>query len=259
MMMQTLLASLFLIGAAMFVLWLISLVRRDASIADPFWGLGFAMTAWLAWLLNTPLQPRGLLLVGLVTVWGGRLCLFLLWRHIGRGEDHRYAAMRERHGQRFWWVSLLTVFWLQGLILWFIAFPIQVTAVVNAPTAFGIVDGCGLLLWSTGLFFESVGDWQLRRFRSQPANAGRVLDTGLWRFTRHPNYFGDCCVWWGLYLIATAGGAGWTIGSPLLMTYLLLRVSGVTLLEADISNRRPEYAAYQARTNAFFPGPPKAE
>jgi len=253
----TLLYCLIVVLAAMFGLWVVSLARRDASIVDPFWGTGFAVVAAVASWGPPPAVPRVALLVALTTVWGLRLTWFLLWRNWGHGEDRRYAAMRARHGRRFWWVSLLTVFLLQGVILWFVSLPIQVAAVLGRTSELGWLDLLGIALWVLGLFFEAVGDWQLARFRREPANRGRVLDRGLWRYTRHPNYFGDFCVWWGLYLVAAAGGAGWTIASPLLMSLLLLHVSGVTLLEGTITARRPEYAAYQARTNAFFPGPPR--
>jgi steroid 5-alpha reductase family enzyme len=254
---QTLLTNFVVIVLVMFALWIVGLVRRDVSIVDPFWGVGFVLVAWIAWSLNAPAELRVLLLVGMTTVWGVRLSAFLLWRNWGHGEDRRYAAMRAHHASRFWWVSLGSVFLLQGTILWFVSLPIQVAASANSPAPFGWLDAAGIVIWATGLFFEAVGDWQLARFKADPKNAGRVMDRGLWRYTRHPNYFGDFCIWWGLYLIATAGGAGWTLGSPLLMSLLLLKISGVTLLEKTIHDRRPDYAAYQARTNSFLPGPPK--
>lgn len=244
--------------ALMLLTWMISLIRRDASIVDPVWGFGFSMVAWMAWGLSGPSHARGLLLVGLTTAWGMRLSLFLLWRNWGQPEDRRYRAMRQRHGRRFAWVSLIKVFLLQGVLLWFISLPVQVAVALNKSEALGIVDATGLALWGIGLFFETVGDWQLARFRAQPNHVGRVMERGLWKYTRHPNYFGDFCVWWGLYLVATAGGAWLTVLSPILMSILLLKVSGVTLLESDISQRRPEYASYKARTNPFFPWFPKA-
>ena len=243
--------------ASMSALWLVSVVKRDASVVDPFWGTGFVLVAWLAWTLNASANSRSLWLVGLATVWGARLSLFLLWRNWGHGEDRRYAAMRARRGRNFWLTSLATVFLLQGAILWFVSLPIQVALVSDSPRPIGWLDATGAAIWGIGLFFETVGDWQLARFRRDPANAKRVMDRGLWRYTRHPNYFGDFCVWWGLYLVSAAGGAWWTIGSPLAMSILLMRVSGVALLEGTIRDRRPEYADYQARTNAFFPGRPK--
>jgi steroid 5-alpha reductase family enzyme len=255
---STLLNSFLVLTATLTCLWLISLARRDASIIDPFWGAGFVLVTWFA-LASTPstqMLERSWLLTILTTVWGLRLSLYLLWRNWGHGEDRRYRAMREYHGERFWWVSLLTVFLLQAAILWIVSLTIQVAIVGSEKKPFQWFDLAGIALWGLGLFFETVGDDQMARFQADPQNAGRVMDRGLWRLTRHPNYFGDFCVWWGLYLIAAAGGAAWTIFSPLLMSFLLLKVSGVTLLEKNITERRPDYAAYQARTSSFFPWPP---
>lgn len=254
----TLLTTLAILLAAMVALWLVSLVRRDVSIVDAFWGLGFIAVVWIVCALHWPAHPRPLVLTCLTTLWGSRLSLFILWRNWGHGEDRRYAAMRAHHGQRFWWISLATVFLLQGVILWFVSLPLQAAIATDAASPWVWLDAAGLPLWLVGVSFESLGDWQLARFKADGANAGRVMDRGLWRYTRHPNYFGDFCVWWGLYLIAAAGGAGWTVASPLVMSLLLMRVSGVALLEGTIAERRPDYAAYQARTNAFFPGPPKS-
>lgn len=252
-----LLNSLLVVIATMTCLWLLSLARRDASIVDPFWGTGFIIVVWFTSASLPPNQAvaRSWLLVALTTIWGMRLSLYLLWRNWGHGEDRRYRAMREYHGPRFWWVSLLTVFLLQAVILWIVSIPIQVAMVTAATKPHGWLDLAGVALWSIGLFFEAVGDYQMARFQSDPHHAGRVMDRGLWRYTRHPNYFGDFCVWWGVYLIAVSGGAAWTIFSPLLMSFLLLKVSGVRLLEKQIASRRPEYVEYQLRTNAFFPGP----
>ncbi|MGE3314318.1 MAG: DUF1295 domain-containing protein [Planctomycetaceae bacterium] len=257
--MNTSLTTLAVILCLMVGLWLVSLVRKDASIVDPFWGAGFVLVAAIAWQLNKPDQFRPQLLIALTAIWGLRLSLFLLWRNWGHGEDRRYTKMREHHGRRFWWVSLFSVFVLQGLILWFVALPVQMAIAGNSAKAVGWIDVVGIAVWGIGVVFESVGDWQLAKFKAEPANSTRVMDRGLWRYTRHPNYFGDFCVWWGLYLIAAAGGAWWTIASPVLMSFLLLKVSGVTLLESTIVDRRPEYAAYRARTNAFFPGPPSSD
>lgn len=253
------LGVLVVVVITMILMWLISLWRRDASVVDPFWGTGFVIVAAYAFVTTPAAQnaARCLLLVALTTIWGLRLSLYLLWRNLGHGEDRRYKAMRDHHGRRFWWVSLLTVFLLQGVILWIVSMPIHV-AMFNASTSpLGWLDVAGVSLWCVGLFFESVGDWQMARFQADPNNSGHVMDRGLWRLTRHPNYFGDFCIWWGLYLIATPGGAGWTVFSPLLMSFFLLKVSGVTLLEKTITTRRPDYAAYQARTSAFFPWWPK--
>jgi len=254
----TLTATLVAVFSTLTLLWVLGTVLRDVSIIDAFWGAGFVLTAWLAVALNAPPQTRPLLLAGLATIWGLRLSLYLLWRNWGRGEDRRYVAMRDHHGPRFWWISLWTVFLLQGVILWFVSLPLQVATIQNSSSSLGWMDGVGAAFWLIGLIFETFGDWQLAKFQADPANAGQVMDRGLWRYTRHPNYFGDFCVWWGLYLIAAAGGAGWTCLSPLLMSVLLMKVSGVTLLESTITHRRPAYEAYRARTNAFFPGPPRS-
>ncbi len=258
----TLAVNLSALTAVLVLVWGVSLLVRDASIIDPCWGLGFVLVSWLSWLswgLNTVADWRSLLLAILTTVWGVRLSLYLLWRNAGHGEDRRYAAMRQFHGPRFWWVSLFTVFLLQAVILWFVSWPIQASASVGSQQPLGCLDGLGLAMWTIGFLFEAVGDWQLARFKANPANSGRVMDRGLWRYTRHPNYFGDCCVWWGIYLIAAANGVWWTIASPILMTFLLLKVSGVSLLERTIDDRRPEYAAYKTTTSSFLPWPPSTK
>jgi steroid 5-alpha reductase family enzyme len=255
---QTLVTNLIVIAVAMTALWIVGTVRHDASIVDPFWGAGFVIVAWVTWYMNSPAALRVLILASLTTIWGLRLSLFLLWRNRGQGEDRRYAAMRVQHGRHFWWVSLFTVFLLQAALLWFVSLPIQCAGALKSTIPPGWLDAAGIALWGLGLYFEAVGDWQLARFKMDPNNAGRVMDHGLWRYTRHPNYFGDFCVWWGLFLIAAAGGASFTILSPLLMSFLLLKVSGVSLLERTIADRRPDYVAYMARTNVFFPGPRRA-
>ncbi len=255
---QTLLVCLAINLAIMVLLWLLSLALRNASIVDIYWGVGFVVTSWSAAILNQNDSWRVQVLLVLITIWGFRLALYVVWRNRGHGEDRRYQAMREHHGVRFWWVSLGTVFLLQGVLLWLISMPLQAAAAVTEEiTVWRGSDIAGAVLWLVGFAFETIGDWQLARFKSDPANKNRVMDRGLWRYTRHPNYFGDCCLWWGLYLLAAGQGVWWTIGSPIMMTLLLLKVSGVALLESDIRERRPEYAEYQRRTNAFLPGPRK--
>jgi steroid 5-alpha reductase family enzyme len=243
---------------AMLLVWLLSLVRRDASIVDIFWGLGFVLCAWLYFSLGQATTVRSWLVPVLVTIWGARLSSYIFLRNRGKGEDYRYREMRERCGARFAWVSLFQVFLLQGVLLWLIALPLW--AAQRSSSARGLVwiDGLALALFAVGLFFETVGDWQLARFKADPAHRGRVLRDGLWRYTRHPNYFGDALVWWGLFgfALATPGG-GWTVFSPVLMTVLLLEVSGVALLEKKQRRDKPEYRDYIERTNAFFPWWPK--
>lgn len=237
-------------------LWLVSLAKKDASIIDPVWGLGFVVVAWLCIALNAERHTVGWLMVGLVTVWGLRLSAYLFIRNWGKPEDRRYHNMRKKHGDRFWWISLFTVFWLQAVLLWFISLPIQ-AAIQSAEKSHWVVGAVAIVLWVIGFAFESIGDYQMAKFKSQTNNDGAVLNHGLWRYTRHPNYFGDFCVWWGHYFLAASVGAWWTVLSPALMSFLLMRVSGVKLLESDIEDRRPKYREYKRNTNAFFPGPGK--
>lgn len=238
------------------LLWLLSLKLADASIVDIFWGLGFVLVSWLCLLTGWPPASRGWLLAVLTTLWGLRLAGYLAWRNLGKGEDYRYRAMRERFGASFWWVSLPVVFLLQGLVMWIVSLPLQLGG--RAEAGLSWLDAAGAALWLSGLAFESLGDWQLARFKSRPENRGRVLDQGLWRYTRHPNYFGDFLVWWGLFLVAWSGGSPWwTVVSPLLMSWLLMRVSGVRLLESTLRTSKPGYAEYMRRTSPFFPWPPR--
>ncbi len=245
-----------LLGAVMVLLWLVSVRLRDASIVDPFWGTGFALVAWTG-LVGRAAGARPLLVAALTTLWGLRLSVHLLARNLGHGEDPRYQAIRKRVGPRFPLASLVIVFLFQGLLLWLISLPLQVAMTAPAPADLTVLAGAGAALWAVGLFCEAVGDVQLTRFRADPQSRGKVLDTGLWRYTRHPNYFGDALLWWGLSGFALATGAWWALFAPALMTFLLLRVSGVTLLERTLVLRRPEYRAYVARTSAFIPWPPR--
>ncbi len=253
-----LLTNLAVVAGLMLVTWLVSLVLADASIVDLVWGLGFVLVAWATFVVAEGALLRRGLLVGLTTVWGLRLSAYLSWRNIGKGEDYRYRAMRERFGARFPLVSLYYVFGTQAALMWIVSLPVQVGQVPAAPDRLHWLDVVGIGAWLVGMFFESVGDWQLARFKADPANRGQVLDRGLWRYTRHPNYFGDFMVWWGLYAIALAtGSAWWTVIGPIVMSVLLIRVSGAGLLEKTIGDRRPGYDDYVRRTSGFFPRPPR--
>jgi steroid 5-alpha reductase family enzyme len=239
-------------------LWAGSVVVRDTSIVDVFWGSGFVIIAWFAFALADGNPSRGLLLAALVTVWGLRLTLYLARRNLGKGEDYRYAAMRRRHGSSWPLLSLPVVFWLQGALMWVVSLPVQVAMTEPTPANLGLLVWGGAALWAVGLAFETVGDLQLTRFKADAANRGMVMNRGLWHYTRHPNYFGDFCVWWGIWLVALAtGSAWWTAIGPAVMSLLLIRVSGVALLERSMIRRRPGYADYVARTSAFFPRPPR--
>ena len=250
------LGAAFAAASVMGIAWVASLVLRDASVADIAWGPCFAAIAWVVLAVGDGDDGRELLLALLVTVWAVRLALHIAWRH--DGEDPRYVAMRERHGDAFPMRSLWSVFGTQAAIAWVISLPIQVAATDPVPGDFGALAWAGLALFALGLAFESFADAQLERFKRDPTNKGAVLGSGLWRYSRHPNYFGETCVWWGIWLIALeTGSAWWTVMSPLLLTFLLLRVSGVALTERTITSRRPGYAEYIERTSAFVPLPPK--
>jgi steroid 5-alpha reductase family enzyme len=249
------LAGLGAVLVALTLLWGVSLRLRDASIIDAFWGPGFALATLVYWLTDGTGGVRGTLVLVLVAAWAARLGLHLLRRNRGQGEDPRYAAMRTRHGDAWGRVSLFRVFWLQGVILWIVSAPLF--AAVRSAGVLGAIDYAGALIVLAGLALESVADRQLMRFRADPSNKGHVLDSGLWRYSRHPNYFGDAVLWWGLYTIAVGGGAYWTIFAPVIMTFLLLKVSGVPLLETSLSTTRPGYAEYVRRTSSFVLWPPK--
>lgn len=241
---------------AMTLLWAISVRTGDVSIVDAFWGPGFALAGVTYLITDGRFSERGILAITLVTVWATRLGIHLLVRNLrSEEEDSRYQAMRAPHGERYWWVSLFTVFWLQTVLLWIISAPLLGS--VRSSTALGLLDGFGAAIFLIGLGIETVADRQLKRFKDDPANRGQVLDSGLWRYSRHPNYFGDFVVWWGLYLIAFSGGAWWTAFGPALISWLLLRVSGVTMLEEELTKSKPGYEAYVRRTSAFVPWPPK--
>ena len=251
--------TLGLVLGSMVWLWLISLAKKDASIVDSFWGMGFVLIAWTSYGLATGYRPRKLLLCVLVTIWGLRLAVYIFTRNRGKGEDYRYQAMRKYWGNKFSLVSLFTVFLLQGLLMWVISLPLQVAIQAVEPDRLTLLDYLGAVIWAIGFAFEAIGDWQLKKFKAIPENRGKVMDQGLWRYTRHPNYFGDALLWWGYYVMALAVPSGYlTVLSPLLMTVLLLRVSGVALLEKGLVKTKPRYLDYINRTSAFFPLPPKA-
>lgn len=235
--------------------WAVSLRARDASLADRVWGPAFALLALLQVVLTPGAGVRAWVVAALVTLWGGRLGWHITRRNRGHGEDPRYAAMRARSPRTFPATSLVTVFLLQAMLAWVVALPLW--AVAHGGRAVGGLDLAAALVWLTGFVFETVGDAQLAAFRRDPANRGRILDRGLWAWTRHPNYFGDACVWWGFGLAGlAAGGPPWTLAGPALMTVLLAFVSGVPMLEAAMRGR-PGWAEYARRTSPFLPLPPR--
>jgi steroid 5-alpha reductase family enzyme len=236
--------------------WLLSLRLRDASIVDVGWGIAIALTALVCLVAGDGSDERRWLIFAVVGLWGLRLAFYIGRRKLrDPGEDHRYAAVRERYGDRFPLVSLYWVFGFQGLLVLVVSLPVHGTAASDDPL--GALEWIGVALWAFGLVFESIGDAQLARFKADPANKGRIMDRGLWRYTRHPNYFGELVVWWGIYLIALGAGAWWALPSPLVMTILLTRVSGKDHLERSM-NERPGYRDYVQRTSGFEPLPPRA-
>jgi steroid 5-alpha reductase family enzyme len=245
------------VAAVMLAVWALSVRLRDVSIVDPVWGPAFVVVALVAALAGHGDPARRWLLFAMTAAWGLRLGVHLTRRKLAEPEeDRRYAIMRERKGDSFTLWSLWAIFGTQGLLVLIVSLPLQVAAERSAALGATVIPG--VIVFLVGLAFESIGDEQLRRFKADPANRGKVMDHGLWRYTRHPNYFGDACVWWGLWLVALpAGGAWWTLVGPVVMTLLLVRVSGKAMLERDIGKRRPEYADYIKRTSGFFPLPPR--
>jgi len=245
--------------------WLLSVARRDVSIVDVIWSLMLLLAAATYYLTQSEPGARGMAVLALTAVWALRLSGHILWRSWGEPEDHRYQAIRARNEPGFVWKSAYLVFGLQCVLAWIVSLPLLAAMAGSSAPGWLDLAGAALVVFGTG--FETVADLQLARFRRQGETGGRrhagaaggsshgVMDRGLWRYSRHPNYFGEFCVWWGFYLLALSAGGAWTIVSPLLMSVLLLKVSGVSLLEKDIALRRPAYRDYVARTNTFFPGP----
>jgi steroid 5-alpha reductase family enzyme len=241
-------------AAAVFTLaWLVSLAIANASIVDILWGPGFVVLG-LVYLAAAPGPPsdRSLVVFGLVTVWAVRLALHIGIRNLGAGEDFRYRAWRDRAGRSFWWVSLVKVFLLQAVVLWVVSSPLLL-AHGDGGRIHPLLDALGLALFVAGLTIESVADLQLERFRRDPANRGRVLASGLWSRSRHPNYFGEALLWWGIGLLALPAGGPLALAGPALLTFSLVRVSGVAMLDAALVGRKPGYADYLRSTPAFLP------
>lgn len=250
-------SSLFLFSGAiilglMTLLWLISLILENASIVDSFWGIGFIIIAWTAYSLSTGYLPRNNLICTMTTLWGMRMALHIGIRNWGKAEDFRYAAWRVQNRSRWWWISFFKVFLLQGFLMWIISVPIIAAQTSSFPAILTPLDMLGASFWAFGFLFESIADWQLTSFKRNTSNKGKLLTGGLWKYSRHPNYFGEAVVWWGMYVVALAAGQWWTIFSPLLMTWLLLRISGVAILERTMKVK-PGYEEYMRRTSAFIP------
>jgi len=247
-----------LIAIVMFALcgWLLSFATRHYSHVDSMWGLFMAITAYTSALFTDDLSSRAMLVLVAATLWALRLSLFLTWRNWG-AEDHRYQTIRQNNEPHFWFKSLYIIFAFQALLAWLISYPLSVA--VTSASVLNCLDVAGGLLFLLGMYWEVVADWQLMRFRAQAEHQSSVLQSGLWRYSRHPNYFGECLIWWGFGMLGAASGNHWAWLSPVIMTFLLLKISGVRLMEQTIHSRRPGYADYVKNTNAFIPGLPKRE
>jgi len=246
--------------AVMLAGWVISLVYKNVTVVDSLWGLGYVIIAWLTYLMSDGYPGRNLLLAVLVSMWGLRLSGYLTWRNWGKGEDPRYGGWRQKSGDRFWWVSLFKVFLLQALFLWVISLVIQMGQTALAPANLTWLDALGTVVWAGGFVFESVGDWQLAKFKADSKNKGKVMDRGLWAYTRHPNYFGEFLIWWGFFIVTlSTPGNGWTVISPIIVTAVLLKMTGIPLTEEALVKRRPGYDSYIKRTSAFVPWWPSKE
>jgi len=240
------------------LLWVLSVMLTNASIVDLFWGFGFVVVNAFYFLVSEDFNLRKILLLTLVTIWGLRLSIYLSWRNIGKGEDFRYQKFRQDYGpKRYWWFSYFQVFILQGALIMLISLPLMGTNLWEQSDTLIWLDYLGIVVWCIGFLFEAGGDFQLAKFKKNPQNKGKVLNTGFWKYTRHPNYFGDSAVWWAYAIFSIAAGAYWPIVGSVLMTVIIIKVSGVALLEKTLNNTKPEYHNYIKKTNSFFPWFPK--
>jgi steroid 5-alpha reductase family enzyme len=239
-------------------LWIVSIIIKNVSIVDIFWGLGFVLTCGFYFVKSPGNDSRKIILMSLVTIWGLRLTIYLAWRNLGKGEDFRYMEFRRKYGEkRYWWISFFQTFLLQGVLMWLISAPLLGAQYYGLDSSPDILDFAGIVLWIIGFTFEAGGDLQLVLFRADPSNRGKVLDKGFWRYTRHPNYFGDSAVWWGYGLICLASGCIFPALGSLLMTALIINVSGVALLEKSLKEQKPQYIDYIEKTSVFLPWFPR--
>lgn len=245
---------------AVLLLWLVSIPLRDVSIIDMFFAVILFAITTVSVVIGNGVAERKLLLLILVGLWALRISIHLVRRNWGHGEDARYTKLRSwvSDDRKFVWLSLRKVFLLQGVVIWAVSLPVQFAAAYPTPPTLGWLAWAGTGLWAVGFFFESVADYQLTRFRADPANKGTVLNTGLWKYSRHPNYFGELCVWWGLFLIACENPVGlFAVIGPILYSHLVVNVTGQRTLDKKLAREKPGYAAYMASTSGLIPLPPK--
>jgi len=255
---QIYLIALASILSMMFILWIISIRIKNVSIVDLFWGFGFVLACFIYFLKADGLESRKILLSAMVAIWGMRLSIYLAWRNIGKGEDPRYRKFRQDYGEhRYWWISFFQTFLLQGILLWLISAPLLGAQYYSTGNTLTLFDFTGVIVWLIGFIFETGGDIQLARFKADPANRGKVLNKGFWHYTRHPNYFGDAAVWCGYAIICISAGSYIPVLGSVLMIALIIKVSGVALLEKTLRESKPEYKDYIEKTSAFIPWFPK--
>jgi len=240
------------------LLWIWSVIIKNVSIVDIFWGIGFVVVNAFYVFMSGELNARKTLILTLVSIWGLRLAIYLAYRNIGKGEDFRYQEFRRNFGpKRYWWFSFFQTFLLQGVLIMIVSLPLLG---INSSASFGDLNGLdyiGIIVWLIGFIFEAGGDFQLARFKRNLENKGKVLNTGFWKYTRHPNYFGDSAVWWSYAIFSIAAGSYWQIIGSIIMTILIIKISGVSLLEKNLKESKPQYRDYIQKTNSFFPWLPK--
>jgi steroid 5-alpha reductase family enzyme len=255
---ETYLQGLLLIVVFVTFVWMLSVYLKNASIVDIFWGLSFVLVSGFYFIVTPDLTIRKIITMALVAIWGLRLSMHIFLRNMGKPEDYRYQEFRKNYGEkRYWWFSYFQVFLLQGSLVWLISAPLLAINYYSSNNSFGVLDILGILIWMIGFTFEAGGDWQLVRFKNNPANKGKLLTTGFWKYTRHPNYFGDAAVWWGFAVLSIASGCYLPVLSSVLMTWLIVKVSGVSMLERTMKNTKPGFEDYIKRTSAFIPWFPK--
>lgn len=253
--------SLFLLSGVVIsiffaVMYFVGLMRKDNSVLDISWGIGFVLVSVMTLFASGSLSLPKILLTSLIILWGTRLAIYISIRNYGKGEDYRYKKFRERWGEKTWLYSIFYIFVTQALVLWFMAFPILLVNKSRLDTlSFSMI--LGVLVWIVGFFFETVGDYQLLQFKKNLSNKNKIMKEGLWQYTRHPNYFGEATMWWGIFIFSLSAPGSWIgIVSPALITLLLLRISGVTMTEKKYENDL-QYKIYKEETSAFIPMPPR--
>lgn len=252
------LSGLLLIIVFISFIWVLSVLLKNAGIVDIFWGLTFILVTVLYFFITPEISARKILVLTLVVIWGMRLSVHIFIRNLGKPEDYRYQEFRRNYGEkRYWWFSYFQVFLLQGTLVWLVSAPLLAVNYFANEKPFGAIDILAVIIWLTGFIFEAGGDWQLNRFKKNPANKGKLLQTGLWKYTRHPNYFGDAAIWWGFAVFSIAAGCYIPVLSAALMTWLIVKVSGVAMLERTLINTKPGFDEYVKRTSAFIPWIPK--